>query len=75
MKRLFNEYEARNKDGNKLGDDVATALDPIIEKWHGKGFSVRDIELIITSEVCAKCAEECLRKAVEKKHRGKPAQY
>lgn len=57
MKRLFTEdkRESYTEDGFNLSCEVDRAIRPIAEKYADMGFSIRDIDNIMTSEVCSVC--------------------
>jgi hypothetical protein len=46
-KSLFTEYEKYTNDANNLDDDVQEALQPILDKYLDKGYTVREIEYIM----------------------------
>ena len=51
MRPLFNKYEAYNKAGMLVSDELQAAIDPVMEKWAKKGYKVNDIESIAFSNV------------------------
>ena len=51
IKPLYNADERYTEDANKLSQEVALALRPIMEKYHKQGFKVREISQIAASEV------------------------
>ena len=65
MKTLFNEYEAPNTEGQDFNREVTAAIRPIIEKYFSAGYSSRDIESQIISEVTCITAELRLTKAIK----------
>jgi hypothetical protein len=67
MKSLFNEYEAINREGRKLGVSIEKAINPIVQEWAFYGYSIRDIEAILIANVTVICAEKRLVNAVYKK--------
>jgi hypothetical protein len=62
MKRLFteDERESYTDDGFNLSCEVDRAIRPIAEKYADMGFSIRDIDNIMTSEVCSVCLDVIL---------------
>lgn len=70
-KTFFNEYEAFDKNGVELMDDVDAALKPVVDKWLASGYSCREIGGIILNAVVSLMAEITLRRAMYKrKNRG-----
>ena len=51
MKSLFNRYEAYNKVGGEVNDEIQRALDPIFKKWSDEGYKVNDIESIAIDNI------------------------
>lgn len=58
-KRLFNRYEAATPDGQHLQSCVGELLRPIIKRYAEEGFSLVDIEFLVTQQVTGDLA--CLR--------------
>ncbi len=72
-KPLFNEYEAYNDKGGELSTEIRKALDPIIKKWSGEGYSIKDIESIaidnITMASSVERATSAMKLRIEKSRR------
>jgi len=66
MPELFNEYEATNEAGQRLGREFAYAIEPIIRRWQQAGYSLRDIKAVMDSELDGFICEEILRAAMTK---------
>ena len=47
MKSLFNKNESYNEAGGKVNSEISEALCPVIEKWAGKNYKIKDIESIV----------------------------
>ena len=67
MKRLFNEYEAQNDVANKLDEEIATVITPIINRYLLDEYSNNDIELVITRLVSMILSEKRIVAAALKK--------
>jgi len=57
MKSLFTDdnAESYNEDAIALSKEAGIAIGKIVRKYAEMGFSVRDIEYILESEVTAEC--------------------
>ncbi len=67
-KTFFNEYEAYDKNGVELMDDVDAALRTIVDKWLEAGYSCREIGGLILNAVVSLMAEITLRRAMNKRN-------
>ena len=71
-RRMYNEYEAMDSEGNCFAFIVRRELKPILEKFAIE-FSLIDIEHIALSELHCICAELRIREAIEKRKGKKDA--
>lgn len=57
MKRLFSEdkQETYTEEALALSLKAKTVLEPLIAEWSNMGFSIRDIEYVLHSEVLELC--------------------
>lgn len=65
MKSLFNDNETYSKDGNDLDTLTRNKIQPLIEEYFDKGYSIRDIGIIITTSVGTLISELILRHQVK----------
>ena len=56
MKSLFNKYEAYNKVGGQVSDEMREAIKPIFEKWANKGYKIHDVEMIALDNITMESA-------------------
>lgn len=47
--RLFNEHESLTVEGSDLMDRIEVLIEPEIEKMFNEGYSLRDVELVVSS--------------------------
>lgn len=63
-KRMYNGFEALTPAGAEVATMVSKAIRPIIADCQKWGYSLRDVEAVIHSEVAAMMAETILKAAV-----------
>jgi len=56
-KSLFNEDNAYNGSGIEFADESKAIIEPLLNKWAGEGFNVRDINMVISAELSLLFAE------------------
>jgi hypothetical protein len=67
VKRLFNEYEAMNEDGNMVADHTERLIKGLVSACQTVEFSLRDVHNIIDSTVSCVIAEAVLRADLERR--------
>ncbi len=61
MKRLFREEDDRyTPEGTQLENEIYGRLSVLVSNWALKGYSVRDIQLILISAVTDACLMQVL---------------
>lgn len=66
MRRLYNEVDRTTSEGDELAQLVGEAIQPIIDRFHGSGVSIRDIELVACQEVTLRCSANNLRLGMQR---------
>lgn len=51
MKRLFTDEDRYNEAANEMISEIAPQIRKVVEKWVRKGYSARDVQLVIQMEV------------------------
>lgn len=61
--RLFNKYQAMSPEGAALADEIALAIEPIVEKA-ALNSHLREIESIVLTSAGSLLAEKIIRNAL-----------
>lgn len=66
LRRLFTHADRYTDDAHALDSKVTQALRPIVDAWVAKGFSIRDIQFVMTGAVQDACIDSILRGDVDR---------
>jgi hypothetical protein len=67
LKRLFNEYEALNDAGKELDQRAEQVLTATVNEFVDRGYSFRDIDMVLHSTVACMLAERTIRYVIDKR--------
>ena len=78
MKRLFNDKDNWSDEANALQHEATLLLKPLIEKYQNLGFSVREIDYVLSNAISMECVHvlimaQVAQRNLEKENKAKIA--